>query len=344
MSANKYAGLSALQENVVKTKEHVEAVRAVLDAQKANVFAYSSLPQNPIEGMIIMWVGADTASYKKGAWYQYVEVTPATEPKTYTWEEITASIEIDNALNLTSGNPVANSALTSVIQALQGGVLIIYGQESEMLQVIDYAGGQIVALGTICYCVAEQSWYKVTAINSSSLAVTWTAYDPHIASDDDVETRLEKVTALPTATADTVGKVLLLTANQTGYTRGGIYKSVSDGQDPPTYSWELISISPLTFDTDDFSVANDNVALNPKQRVFKGTQATWNTLSTADKAKYEIVILTDDTTAGTGDDRKQPKLLQTPIVIDGVTYTSVEDALQYMAYTINNLLIWNSGI
>ena len=344
MSASKYAGLIALQENVVKTKEHVEAVRAVLDAQKANVFAYSSLPQNPTEGMIIMWVGADTASYKKGAWYQYVKDTPVTEPPTFSWEEITASIEIDNTLNLTSGNPVANSALTSVIQALQGGVLIIYGQESEMLQVIDYAGGQIVALGTICYCVAEQSWYKVTAINSSSLAITWTAYDPYIPTKNDVEARLEKVSALPTANADNLNRVLLLTNAQTGYTMGGIYRCISDGQPTPIYSWELISISPLTFDADDFSVANDNVALNPKQRVFKGTQATWNTLSTADKAKYEIVILTDDTTAGTGDDRKQPKLLQTPIVIDGVTYTSVEDALQYMAYTINNLLIWNSGI
>ena len=328
------------------TKTTVETALGGLNTAKADVFQVTTMasPSASLENIVVQYIGATTSSYTEGYFYKCKEILPSTTPATYEWVALTSKIDVDNALSATSENPVQNKIITNTVQALQGGVTVTYASESVRPTELDMANGIILTVGSIAYCLAEKTYYKVTAINPVSQAITWTAYDPHIASDDDVETRLEKVTALPTATIDTVGKVLLLTANQTGYQRGGIYKGVSDGSDPAVYSWELISISPLTFDADDFSVANDNVALNPKQRVFKGTQATWNTLSTADKAKYEIVILTDDTTAGTGDDRKQPKLLQTPIVIDGVTYTSVEDALQYMAYTINNLLIWNSGI
>ena len=202
MSENKYAGLTALQENVVKTKEHVESVRAVLDAQKANVFTYSTLPQNPTEGMIIMWVGADTQNMSKGGWYQYTEVTPSTDPKTYFWDEITASIDIDSVLNPSSQNPVSNSGLTNVIRALQGNVVLMYASESNLLDFIDYASGQIVTLNTVAYCVAEKSWHKVTAINSSTLAVTWSAYNPHLtgdfnAIDFDVDSTTDEVSLLP---------------------------------------------------------------------------------------------------------------------------------------------------
>ena len=370
MSENKFAGLTALQENVVKTKEHVEAVRAVLDAQKANVFQVTSVPATPTVGQCIQWLGNDTASMKKGSFYQYQEVTPSTDPPTYQWVELTSSIDIDNVLDPTSGNPVANSGLTNVIQALQSGVLVIYAQESERLQEINYSSGQIVALNTICYCVAEETWYRVTAINASSLEITWTAYDPKIATDTDVEKRLEKVTALPTASVDNLGEILLLTSAQTGYEAGGIYRCVSDGEATPTYSWELISMSPLEFDTDDFEVTNDVVSLNPNQRIFKGTKETWEALTLEEKAKYTIVIFTNDNTSqgssgggGTtnyNDLTNKPSIngviltgnktltnlgaqsstLTTPIVLGGTSYTTVESALTAMATIINNSAYW----
>ena len=200
--SEKYAGLTALQENVVKTKEHVESVRAVLDAQKANVFTYSTLPQNPTEGMIIMWIGADTQNMSKGGWYQYTEVTPSTEPKTYFWDEITASIDIDSVLNPSSQNPVSNSGLTNVIRALQGNVVLMYASESNLLDEINYASGLIVSVNTIAYCVAERTWHKVTAIDSSTLAVTWSDYNPHImgefdANDFAVDSTTDEVSLLP---------------------------------------------------------------------------------------------------------------------------------------------------
>ena len=55
------------------------------------------------------------------------------------------------------------------------------------------------------------------------------------------EKKLEKITALPTASASNVGAIYLLTATQAGYLKGGIYECVSDGQPTPTYSWVLIS-------------------------------------------------------------------------------------------------------
>ena len=48
---------------------------------------------------------------------------------------------------------------------------------------------------------------------------------------------LLQMTVLPTASADYLGKIVQLTQAQTGYTKGFIYECVSDGNDPPAYSW-----------------------------------------------------------------------------------------------------------
>ena len=57
--------------------------------------------------------------------------------------------------------------------------------------------------------------------------------------------------------------------------------------------------SPLTFDTDDFDVSEENeVSLDVKQRIFTGTTAEWEALTSAEKAKYTLVNLTDDGETG----------------------------------------------
>lgn len=48
------------------------------------------------------------------------------------------------------------------------------------------------------------------------------------------------------------------------------------------------------FDSDDFEVSNDAVSLDASQRIFKGTRAAWNALTTTQKAKYTVVIISDD--------------------------------------------------
>lgn len=107
--------------------------------------------------------------------------------------------------------------------------------------------------------------------------------------------RLEEINALPTATADNLDKCYLLKGTQTGYQTGAIYQCrLIAGSDPAEYEWVLISANPLTFDSDDFNVANDNVELQPSRRVYGGTRAAWNLLSVAEKTKYGATAFTDD--------------------------------------------------
>ena len=107
--------------------------------------------------------------------------------------------------------------------------------------------------------------------------------------------RLEETTELPTATADNLDKCYLLKGTQTGYQTGAIYQcQLVVGSDPAEYEWVLLSANPLTFDSDDFNVANDNVELQPSRRVYGGTRAAWNLLSVAEKTKYGATAFTDD--------------------------------------------------
>lgn len=110
-----------------------------------------------------------------------------------------------------------------------------------------------------------------------------------------VVNRLEEINALPTATADNLDKCYLLKGTQTGYQTGAIYQCrLIAGSDPAEYEWVLLSANPLTFDSDDFNVANDNVELQPSRRVYGGTRAAWNLLSVAEKTKYGATAFTDD--------------------------------------------------
>lgn len=50
----------------------------------------------------------------------------------------------------------------------------------------------------------------------------------------------------------------------------------------------------LNYDSDDFSISHRVVSLNPSQRIFTGTQAEWDALTTAEKTTYGVVNITDD--------------------------------------------------
>lgn len=107
--------------------------------------------------------------------------------------------------------------------------------------------------------------------------------------------RLEEINSLPTATADNLNKCYLLKGTQTGYQTGAIYQcQLVAGSDPAEYEWVLLSANPLTFDSNDFNVANDNVELQPSRRTYKGTRAAWDLLSVAEKTQYGATAFTDD--------------------------------------------------
>ena len=66
-------------------------------------------------------------------------------------------------------------------------------------------------------------------------------------AENDYKDSLEKVSALPTASADLLNKCYLLTANQGSYIKGGIYQCQSDGSSG--YTWILINGSGVPVDT-----------------------------------------------------------------------------------------------
>lgn len=100
----------------------------------------------------------------------------------------------------------------------------------------------------------------------------------------------------------------------TGGSEGQVLKKASD-TDYDTEWGE--AASPLTFDEDDFSVdANNEVKLISSQRIFTGTQAQWDALSTAAKKTYGQANITDDND-GTPDYYSTSEVKTNKVWIDG---------------------------
>jgi hypothetical protein len=181
----------------------VEVTLSQLNTAKARNFQVSTMPQASADllGVCLLYVGTSTQTYTQGCFYD-CQLVVGSDPTEYEWVNITPKVTSDATMSNTSTNPIQNQAITNGLQALQNGVVIFYASESDRLDEVDYSAGEIVAVGTICYCVAEHSWYQVTAINSSSLAVTWTSYNPHLsgtynANDFAVDASTDEVSLLP---------------------------------------------------------------------------------------------------------------------------------------------------
>lgn len=104
-----------------------------------------------------------------------------------------------------------------------------------------------------------------------------------------VDTKLTMVTSLP-ASPSNGDAVLYIGTSSGGLKAGGIYQyQVSE--------WVLISYAEsFTFNSDDFSVdtATSAVKLTPERRVFNGTKADWDLMTTAEKTQYGATAFTDD--------------------------------------------------
>lgn len=85
----KYLDEVGLAENIAQEKLYIEGIRAALDAAKQDVIQVTSLGSATADkvGIAYQYMGADTASLKHGWFYEAVEVTPATVPATYKWQE-----------------------------------------------------------------------------------------------------------------------------------------------------------------------------------------------------------------------------------------------------------------
>ena len=314
----------------------VEAVLGLLNTYKSPVFFYSTMPQSPTVGMIVLYTGTTTQNFTQGCFYRYEEV-PSTDPQEYIWNNLTPKVTTDSTMSISSTNPIENQAITGGLQALQNGVIIVYPDEASLLDFVNYANGAIVSVGTLGYCVEERSWHRVSAINSSTLAVTWVSYDPHLAGEvtggDGIEIDAQDNNSINVKVDDTTVFI-----NQTSNEVYGLGHNADD------------------FDID---TTNKIVSLDVTQRAFTGTTAEWNALTDAQKAKYLIVNLIDDAgqgitvvnvvqnnnmnvpTSNAVFNFAVPKTLTTGIALGGTTYTDTVQLLTAMASLLNNTAYWH---
>lgn len=96
------------------------------------------------------------------------------------------------------------------------------------------------------------------------------------------ENKLAVVAIMPTASVDLLDKQRLYVGTTTDtYTKGTIYEcQLVPESDPAKYAWVAISTA--------------DVDLSNYQTSFTGTKAEWDALTSAQKALYNIVLITDD--------------------------------------------------
>ena len=109
-----------------------------------------------------------------------------------------------------------------------------------------------------------------------------------------IDTKLTMVTSLPVSPANG-DAVLYIGTSSGGLKAGGIYQyQVSE--------WVLISYAEsFTFNSEDFGIdsSTNEVSLLPARRVFNGTKADWDLMTTAEKTQYGATAFTDDEGGGT---------------------------------------------
>lgn len=110
----------ALQENIAKTKEHVESVRAALDSAKQNKMQFSTMPTASEDylGAVVIYTGATTNTYTHGYTYECVsdgEVTP-----TYSWQPqpVQDSVSVDGTTIVKDSQTDQISAVTATQNTL----------------------------------------------------------------------------------------------------------------------------------------------------------------------------------------------------------------------------------
>lgn len=129
-----------------------------------------------------------------------------------------------------------------------------------------------------------------------------------------VNNRLEKISALPTASDTNVGKIYLLTSNQTSYEKGGVYECQEvAGSDPTEYAWVLISTNPLEAGK---GITIENDVISADTNLFSGTKEEYEALSADEKKKYDY-LASPETVGGELDVYSTSEVKTNKVWIDG---------------------------
>ena len=236
----------------------------------------SGVSQTTVESALSALATSDTAKQN-----QTLDTPITIDGTTYSTVESalgglnSKSVTLDTVMSNTSTNGVTNATITSAMQLQQGFNVTLYASESNLPTQINFATGVICGVGQVAWCVSEKTWHRVTAIDSSTLAITWSSYDPHISAEIEAGDGIE--------ISSTDGSVNVIVDDSTTFINSS------------TNAVEGLAPNSSDFSTD---TTNKTVELAVSQRVFSGTTAEWNALTTAQKTKYGVVNLTDD--AGSG--------------------------------------------
>ena len=315
---------------------------------KQDIIQYSTMPtaDQPYLGKVAQYVGATGLAYTKGSFY---ECKYDNDTTTYYWSVCEMTAEL-GTLSDGETKPVSGDAIYDALALKQDKAL------SSPVESQSTVEGALTALSTnkqastLSTTIEGESTVEgaLTALSNKSVgvdgttivkdqttgelsAVTATNNSVGVVTDGDgtsigangevnVVNRLEEISALPTASASNEGKFYLLTGTQSGYQTGGTYacEEITPATDPKTYHWVLKSANPLTFNSDNFTVANDEVSLKAGyKKIYVGTKADWDLLTTAEKIEFDEAHFTGDEGAIPSDVYSTTETKTNKVWIDG---------------------------
>ena len=131
--------------------------------ENAGLKTVETIPASPEDGEVVLFVGTTTEDYQKGGIYQY-------SSSTATWTLIsTADIDVDNALDASSENPVQNKVIKSALDEKQSNVFVGTTAAWNALSATDKAKYNLVSLTDDTHAVERMTSYVGMIIESTVL-------------------------------------------------------------------------------------------------------------------------------------------------------------------------------
>lgn len=181
---------------------------------------------------------------------------------------------------------------------------------------------------------------------------------------------LEKVSALPRVTTDLIGKIYLLTDEQTGYKKGGIYEEQVNvvtpigTENPSEEGWyeyvssEYVLSADTTVDSSKtyYTIEWVLISSSGDTNIFNGTLAEWEALTSDEKANYSHIATpeeadvtsgystTETKTGATWIDGKPIYRIVIPATINGTqgAITTISTTFFSDKHMINGMVVCNS--
>ena len=243
--------------NVAVFEEYLEKIKAIV-TKVINTLSLHSLtdvsihhPQNnqvlTYDDELEKWKNKDIADFD----YVTNDELSTTLDNYPTKSEITEDLEpyatkseVSTTLESYETKQELNSTLESyATKTFVGTTLESYPTKSELNTTLtDYVTDTSLATTLESYVTnSDLDTTLVNYVTNNVLNTTLSNYSTTSEVNTSLNTKLDKISSLPTPSVAYLDKTYLLTSTQAGYQKGGIYQCVSDGASTPTYSWQLIS-------------------------------------------------------------------------------------------------------